>query len=237
MTARFTALASGSAGNACLIEADGIRRTSRFRPRAADARPAGWPPAACRGRAVNVALLTHTHGDHWRETTLVHLRQARHPALLPRRARRTSWPNAATDSTHCTPPASSQPTRLERPIEPAPGLTALPLPVKHDAGATFGFRFEGGRGLFGPGWALGYAADLGCWDNDLARSLSDVDLLALEFNHDEHLQRTSGRPTHLIDRVLGDQGHLSNRQAQGPARHKCSPNRHTSSRDRSCRCT
>jgi phosphoribosyl 1,2-cyclic phosphodiesterase len=94
-----------------------------------------------------------------------------------------------------------------------PGLVALPLPVRHDAGATFGFRFEGGPGLFGPTWAIGYAADLGCWDGDLAAALAGVDVLALEFNHDEHLQRTSGRPPVLIQRVLGDDGHLSNRQA------------------------
>jgi hypothetical protein len=86
--------------------------------------------------------------------------------------------------------------------------------VEHDAGDTFGFRFDGGHGLFGPSWALAYAADLGCWDNELARSLADVDLLALEFNHDEEMQRTSGRPAYLIRRVLGDRGHLSNHQAK-----------------------
>src|SRR5207249_4770887 len=71
----------------------------------------------------------------------------------------------------------------------------------------------GGQSLFGPTWALGYAADLGCWNDELAQALADVDLLALEFNHDEQMQLNSGRPDVLIRRVLGDSGHLSNRQA------------------------
>jgi hypothetical protein len=42
-----------------------------------------------------------------------------------------------------------------------------------------------------------------------------VDLLAVEFNHDEEMERSSGRSPHLIARVLGDEGHLSNHQAAG----------------------
>jgi phosphoribosyl 1,2-cyclic phosphodiesterase len=40
-----------------------------------------------------------------------------------------------------------------------------------------------------------------------------VDLLALEFNHDVEMQRSSGRHPMLIARCLGDEGHLSNEQA------------------------
>src|SRR5262245_52887543 len=72
MSARFTALASGSAGNACLIEADGVGVLLDFGlgPRTLASR------MAVRGLSwsnIRVALLTHTHSDHWRETTLIHL--------------------------------------------------------------------------------------------------------------------------------------------------------------------
>jgi phosphoribosyl 1,2-cyclic phosphodiesterase len=40
-----------------------------------------------------------------------------------------------------------------------------------------------------------------------------VDLLAVEFNHDVRMQRTSGRHPRLIARILGGNGHLSNEQA------------------------
>ncbi|MGE5192713.1 MAG: hypothetical protein ACM3U2_09435, partial [Deltaproteobacteria bacterium] len=61
-------------------------------------------------------------------------------------------------------------------------------------------------------WAVGYAADLGSWEPSLPRDLADVDVLALEFNHDVELQLASGRARWLIHRVLGDFGHLSNVQ-------------------------
>jgi hypothetical protein len=101
----------------------------------------------------------------------------------------------------------------DRVFDLAPGLRCRPLPVRHDGGATFGFRLEGGQDLFGGAVALGYAADLGCWDDALADALADVDLLALEFNHDVALESASGRSPMLIARVLGDYGHLSNDQA------------------------
>lgn len=44
-------------------------------------------------------------------------------------------------------------------------------------------------------------------------ALADVDLLAVEFNHDVELEYASGRMPRLIARVLGDEGHLSNSQA------------------------
>src|SRR5262249_58433243 len=49
--------------------------------------------------------------------------------------------------------------------------------------------------------------------DELADALADVDLLALEFNHDVGLERSSGRSPYLIARVLGEEGHLSNEQA------------------------
>ena len=53
----------------------------------------------------------------------------------------------------------------------------------------------------------------------MARLLLDVDVLALEFNHDVALERGSGRSPRLIARVLGDHGHLSNEQAAALVRH------------------
>src|SRR5205807_2335641 len=65
----------------------------------------------------------------------------------------------------------------------------------------------------GSPWAIGFASDLGSWTPALVAQLTDVDLLALEFNHDVVLQVTSRRHPWLIRRNLGDGGHLSNAQA------------------------
>jgi hypothetical protein len=93
------------------------------------------------------------------------------------------------------------------------GVRCRPIRVLHDGGATFGFRFDGAGDLFTKPWALAYVADLGSWNDEIVRALADVDLLALEFNHDRELEHASQRPKAIIDRVLGDEGHLSNEQA------------------------
>jgi glyoxylase-like metal-dependent hydrolase (beta-lactamase superfamily II) len=73
MPARFTVLASGSAGNASLLEAGGfgLLVDCGLGPRVL-----AWRLAAVglSWRSVHAVLLTHTHGDHWNQLTLAHLR-------------------------------------------------------------------------------------------------------------------------------------------------------------------
>src|ERR1700751_5964785 len=78
MPLQFTVLASGSAGNASLLEADGfgVLIDAGLGPRQLSERlaavGAGW-------RRVHSVLLTHTHTDHWNERTLEPLRKHRIP--------------------------------------------------------------------------------------------------------------------------------------------------------------
>lgn len=205
MALRFTVLGSGSRGNACLIEADGF---GLLLDAGLGPRQLAWRLAAVglSWEAVHGVLLTHTHADHWRDRTFaelgrrgipVHCHGEHLPDLLEWSDNLSDLQAAglvrtyAADSELCMPG----------------GLLCRPLMLRHDCGATFGFRFEHAGG------ALGYVADLGCWDRLLAEALADVDLLALEFNHDVALEYSSGRDPHLIARVLGDEGHLSNEQA------------------------
>src|SRR5262245_46126829 len=71
MPANFTPLASGSRGNACLLDANGGilidagRRTRDLAGRLAKV-----------GRSwhdIKSVLLTHTHGDHWTESALARI--------------------------------------------------------------------------------------------------------------------------------------------------------------------
>ena len=62
-------------------------------------------------------------------------------------------------------------------------------------------------------WFVRFAADLGCGSTELIEAFAGVDVLALEYNHDELMERSSSRPKFLVDRVLSDMGHLSNKQA------------------------
>jgi phosphoribosyl 1,2-cyclic phosphodiesterase len=211
MALRFTMLASGSRGNACLIQVHGfgVLLDAGLGPRqlADRLREAGHSWAS-----VHAMLLTHTHSDHWNDRTLSWLHRRELPLYChPNHhnvLRRYSPSFGKMDALGLVRPfAAEQELRL------APGLRCYPLAVRHDSGATFGFRLEGPPDLFGNAPAIGYAADLGTWDDELAGRLSDVDLLALEFNHDVALEHGSRRPAALIARVLGDEGHLSNDQA------------------------
>jgi phosphoribosyl 1,2-cyclic phosphodiesterase len=213
MSLRFTMLASGSGGNACLLEAGdfGLLLDAGLGPRQLAARlalvGASWD-------RVHALALTHTHSDHWHDRTLSHL----HRRNLP------LWCHPAhhrTLETYSPGFAALHAAGLVRPYEadaefaPVPGLRCRPLRVRHDGGPTFAFRIEAAADLFGAACRVAYAADLGCWDDALADALADVDVLALEFNHDVGLEYASGRTMRLIARVLGDDGHLSNVQAAG----------------------
>jgi hypothetical protein len=61
--------------------------------------------------------------------------------------------------------------------------------------------------------AVAFLTDLGHWTPDLVKLVTDVDLLALEFNHDVEMELSSGRSGYLVERVIGKNGHLSNEQA------------------------
>jgi phosphoribosyl 1,2-cyclic phosphodiesterase len=211
MTVHFHVLASGSSGNCSLLEIDeqALMIDLGLGPRQLASRIDSKPPVWDRVRA---ALLTHVHTDHWNENTFNHFIRrhvplychAEHASAL----RKWSAAFAAL--------ADAGLVRLYDegiPFAVEPGCRCEAIALAHDGGATFGFRIEGSRDLFSGGWAVAYAADLGSWDPVLAGRFADVDVLALEFNHDVALQFASGRSPQLIRRVLGDHGHLSNLQA------------------------
>jgi phosphoribosyl 1,2-cyclic phosphodiesterase len=208
---RFCVLASGSSGNAAFLQAGGfgllidIGLGPRLMASRLAAIGASW-------RNVNAVLLTHVHGDHWKDRTLATLRTHSIPLWChPTHAKALTSMGPSFDTLKNA--GLLRHFESERSLELPHGLCCLPIPVSHDSDPTFAFRIDGGPGLFGAGWSLGYAADLGVVPPRLIELFQDVCLLALEFNHDEQMQRSSGRPLHLINRVLGDQGHLSNHQA------------------------
>lgn len=211
MTARFTVLASGSGGNASLLEHDGfgLLIDCGLQPRLLTSRlrsvGASW-------ERVSAVLLTHTHTDHWKDATLAELRARRvpmyahpeHYAFMERAASFATFRAAGLAREY----AEGRAFGLTQ------TLTCLPVRVSHDSAPTFAFRVDGHDALGpAPAWSVGYASDLGCGSPELVEAFAGVDVLALEYNHDELMERASPRPKFLVDRVLGDLGHLSNKQA------------------------
>lgn len=211
MTMRFTVLASGSAGNASLVQVDGcgVLIDVGLGPRQLAARlaecGAGWDD-------VHAVLLTHTHGDHWHESTLKHL-QRRGIRLWCHDGHQAALHNASRHFHQLSACGLVQTFEPGQPMDLGAGLTAHAVRLAHDASATFGFRLELLNDEDDCLAALAYAADLGSWTSQVAGLLTNADIVALEFNHDVAMQHASGRPFHLIRRILGDRGHLSNAQA------------------------
>jgi len=205
MTARLTILASGSAGNSAVVDCDGEHWLIDLglEPKELDAR---LEMVATDWSQIRGVLLTHRHSDHWKPKTLSRCWTSRVPVFCHR-------DHAPAFRLGCPDFRDLERERLyrtyvgERPISISANWRCRPFRVRHDGGATFGFRFESTSSAFA------YAADLGCWDRGLLERLIDVELLALEFNHDPDLLRQSQRPQWLVRRILGDEGHLSNEQA------------------------
>jgi phosphoribosyl 1,2-cyclic phosphodiesterase len=211
MLLRFTVLASGSSGNASFIEACGFGVLIDV---GLGPRQLGWRMAAVglSWERVDAVLLTHTHGDHWNHRSLAHLRRQRIPLYCHAEHQEALH-------SYCAEFSRLRSENLVHEYGPrcdwelAPSFRCRPLALAHDSGETFGFRFDAPCNGNGRCVSLAYVADLGSWDAELVDELTDVDLLAVEFNHDVDMECNSSRSPQLIARVLGDRGHLSNDQA------------------------
>jgi phosphoribosyl 1,2-cyclic phosphodiesterase len=210
MALRFTVLASGSSGNASFVQTQrgGLLIDIGLGPRQLAQRlamiGASWDH-------VHAVLLTHTHSDHWNERTLALLRR-RCIRLFCHLEHHSALSNTSEAFAGLLADGLAHNYDAGQPLEPVPDVSCRPFALMHDE-PTFGFRLEAMAGLFGCTASLAYATDLGSWTAPLAQSLADVDVLALEFNHDVDMQYASGRSPFLIQRILGDAGHLSNVQA------------------------
>lgn len=81
-----------------------------------------------------------------------------------------------------------------------------PFLVPHDAVQTFGFVIKC------QGIKIGYAADLGTFNETIVKNIKNSNCLMVEFNHDIDLLHTSSYPDYLKIRIASKIGHLSNEQ-------------------------
>lgn len=188
-------LASGSSGNALVVEADGTAilidcgvscRQIETRLRAA---------GVDIGRLTAV-LLTHEHSDHVQGLE-VFLR--RHPL-----------PVAATDGTAKALNGALPDVEVlgsGREVRFGP-LSALPFAVSHDAREPVGFVVEHA------GRRVGLFTDSGVATALAVERLSGCEVLLLESNHDLDMLHLGPYPWALKQRIASRTGHLSNEQAR-----------------------
>jgi len=81
------------------------------------------------------------------------------------------------------------------------------IPTSHDAKGSVGFVIEIDEEK------LVYITDTGYLYDKVLNYIGNADYYIFESNHDVRMQLATGRPQHLIDRIMGDKGHLSNEDA------------------------
>jgi phosphoribosyl 1,2-cyclic phosphodiesterase len=193
---RVVVLASGSAGNACLVEADGCGVLVDAGI-SADAIARGLESVGLNPRDLAGILLTHEHEDH-----------ARAAGPLGRAFGIPVFANAAAAAASG---AALEGTALRMfetatPFDVGP-FTVTAFAVPHDAAEPVGFT------LATPRRRVTVATDLGSADNVLDGHLAAADLVILESNYDLRLLSVSAYPWFLKNRILSGRGHLSNDDA------------------------
>ncbi len=84
------------------------------------------------------------------------------------------------------------------------GFKITIIPTSHDAVGSIGFVIEDDNEK------LVYITDTGYLFDKSLDYLKDADYYIFESNHDIRMLLATNRPQYLIDRIMGDKGHLSN---------------------------
>jgi phosphoribosyl 1,2-cyclic phosphodiesterase len=190
-------LGSGSRGNCCAVETEGVALLI----------DAGFSAREVERRAEAVGLdlahlvgiaLTHEHGDHACGAALL-ARRLRVPVLTAA----GTWSRLAVEMEDAEHRALGLCARAE--LGP---FSVEACPTSHDAAEPLAVvvRDPGGA-------SIGVAYDLGRPTTAVRYLLRDLTAIVLEANHDEVQLRTSGYPPVVQRRIAGSGGHLSNRAA------------------------
>jgi phosphoribosyl 1,2-cyclic phosphodiesterase len=200
---RVSALASGSSGNAFLVEVPGTRLLFDAGLNAAVLeyylRQRGISPSQ-----LAAIFVSHEHIDHLRGVGLL--------------ARRYKLPVVASQGTFRAgawqfgnlPEKVVQPPGSEISIggsNGTGGVTVRTFGVSHDAEEPVGFWIEAHARN------IAICTDLGCETDSIRQALQAADLLVLEANHDTQRLWNGPYPYALKRRVAGRFGHLSNADA------------------------
>lgn len=194
----FRTIASGSSGNAALLEAGETRILIDMGISCRKLRSA-LAQAGTGLEALSAVLITHEHADHIAGLA-TYLKSYDAPILCtPGTARQLAYRLAGADRL-------LRPAGMGEAVEVG-ACQVTPLPTSHDCRESAAFRVDT------PDGAVGYLTDTGYIPEMTGERLLGVELLVLESNHDVDMLRAGPYPYPLKKRILGEFGHLSNAAA------------------------
>ena len=196
---RVVSLASGSKGNAYLVEHCGEALLI----------DCGVCYKKLKGVEFSAVIVTHSHSDH----------VCGLPTLLKHRDVPV-FANAMTaEATSCecgVPEDAFVCFENGQSFDIGP-FSVSPFSIPHDTSDPVGFLVSAG------GETYFHGTDIGTPLDSIGLKLAEADFATLESNHDPVLLRQSGRHPSLIQRIAGPRGHLSNDQACDLVRRFASP--------------
>ncbi len=193
--AKFFPVFSGSRGNAVYIESNGaallIDCGCSLRAIQKTLEAAGFSLDAVQG-----VLITHEHSDH-----VSALRTLAKHRPVP------FYTSEQTADTLLSAGLLSGADRL-RPFTETAEIGAFSVrrfPTSHDCAGSSGYRIT-----LPDGRQIAVCTDLGVVTDAVRNGITGCELVMLESNHDVHMLQTGGYPYPLKQRILSEQGHLSN---------------------------
>jgi phosphoribosyl 1,2-cyclic phosphodiesterase len=193
---RICSLASGSKGNATLIEAGDQRilvdnglSVKRLEERLSD--------LDIHAESITALLITHEHSDHIAGAGVLARKHNTAVYIHP------ECENAANKKIfHGTENIIHFDTNIS-----LPGIHIEAVSLSHDAAKPFAFTFQN------ESHKIGIITDLGFATNLVKERFKDCDALVLEMNHDpEMLKKNERYKWPLKQRILSKFGHLSNQE-------------------------
>lgn len=178
---KFTLLASGSKGNACLLQDENLNvlidcgTTKKYLTQC-------FEEIGFSLEDLDAVIITHDHTDHVSQIKMFQTYPIYSPVPL---------------KCDYIPVEAGKPFQLQH-------LKVRPLALSHDAKNTTGYVFESWQEK------LVYITDTGYLKEAYYDYLVDADYIILESNHDVEMLMHTSRPPFLKARIHSDMGHLCN---------------------------
>jgi phosphoribosyl 1,2-cyclic phosphodiesterase len=201
---RFTSLASGSSGNATLIEARGSEHEQPTRLLVDCGLPlrrltAALAERGCAPADLDAVFVTHEHSDHVSGVLALHRRHG-----TPVWSSAGTWAAVAARAGDAAVVAHVASDGVSITLG---ALELLPFAVPHDAAEPLQLVCRAANAR------LGIVTDLGEPNAAVATALQGCSALLLECNHDRTMLDQGRYPVWLKRRIGGLRGHLANEQS------------------------